>query len=73
MILNVTGTVEAGVEPGCLLLRPTGEDRVYLLIGGDRTVLTAGNKVTVRGYEKRDSMSTCQQGTPFEVIEAKRA
>lgn len=72
-ILSVTGTVEAGVEAGCLLLRPKGDGPVYLLIGGDRTVLTAGSEVTVRGYAKPGLMSTCQQGTPFEVVEAKRA
>ena len=63
--VTVTGAVEAGVEFGCLLLR--APDRTYLLVGGDRSRLQAGAKVTVRGRVEPDVMSTCQQGTPVRV------
>lgn len=58
---TLSGTVVAGVEPNCLLL-----DR-YLLVGGDRSVLKAGAKVTVTGRARPDLLTTCQQGTPFQV------
>ena len=64
---TLTGTVVAGVELNCLLLDG------YLLIGGDRTVLRAGARVTVTGRTDREVMSTCQQGTPFVVTAAKPA
>jgi hypothetical protein len=65
--VTVTGGVEAGVEPGCRLLRTT--DRLYLLIGGDRTRMSAGSRLTVRGQVEPDLMSTCQQGTPLRVLD----
>jgi hypothetical protein len=59
--LTLSGTVMPGVEPNCLLL-----DK-YLLVGGDRAVLKAGAKVTVTGRADPDLLTTCQQGTPFQV------
>lgn len=59
--MTLSGTVEAGVEANCLLLRG------YLLLGGDRTALRAGATVTVTGRVARDLLTTCQQGTPFTV------
>ncbi|MGK5444860.1 hypothetical protein ACSNN7_23955 [Micromonospora sp. URMC 105] len=64
---TITGTVEAGVEPGCLLVGG------YQLIGGPRDVLAVGAKVTVTGQAKPDMMTTCQQGTPFVVESARRS
>jgi hypothetical protein len=58
---TLTGTVVAGVEANCLLLNQ------YLLVGGDRSKLRAGAKVTVTGRARPDLMTTCQQGTPFQV------
>jgi hypothetical protein len=69
--LTVTGTVEAGVEPGCTLLS-TG-DKVYLLVGGDRAVIERSRRLTVVGTPQPDLMSTCQQGVPFRVSEARPA
>ncbi|BCJ58558.1 hypothetical protein Jiend_19800 [Micromonospora endophytica] len=65
--LTLTGRIESGVEPGCLLLDG------YLLLGGPRDVLTAGTTVTVTGQPSPGLMTTCQQGTPFKVASAKRA
>lgn len=61
---TLSGTVRAGVEPGCLLL----DD--YLLVGGPREVIRAGARVTVTGQVRADLMTTCQQGTPFMVQRA---
>jgi hypothetical protein len=66
--MTLTGTVEAGVEAGCLLLRSGGT--TYLLIGGDRTVVKAGATVRVTGAVARDIKSYCMQGTPFQVTAA---
>ncbi|MEV5765834.1 hypothetical protein AB0L34_14880 [Micromonospora sp. NPDC052213] len=63
---TLTGTVTPGVEPNCLLL---GD---YLLIGGPRDVLKPGAKVTVTGRVQPDLLTTCQQGTPFQVDTARR-
>ncbi|MGI5181148.1 hypothetical protein ACQEVZ_33075 [Dactylosporangium sp. CA-152071] len=63
--ITVSGQVVEGVESGCLLLR--APDKTYLLIGGDRAVLQVGKQVTVTGRPTPDLMSTCQQGTPFQV------
>ncbi|MBM0231969.1 hypothetical protein JNW91_08900 [Micromonospora sp. STR1_7] len=64
---SLTGTVTSGVEPNCLLLDG------YLLLGGPRDVLRAGAKVTVTGRVEPGLMTTCQQGTPFQVETARPA
>ena len=61
---TLTGTVQAGVEPGCLLLDG------FLLVGGDRSVIRAGARITVTGEVVADLMTTCQQGTPMRVTSA---
>ncbi|MGC5018498.1 hypothetical protein [Micromonospora sp. DT47] len=64
---TITGTVQPGVEPNCLLIDG------YQLIGGPRDVLAPGARVTVTGRPQPDMMTTCQQGTPFVVESARRA
>lgn len=63
----VAGVVVSGVETGCLVLDTDAED--YLLLGGDHDVLQPGRSVEVRGAPKPDTVTTCQQGVPFEVHE----
>jgi len=63
----LTGTVTAGVEPGCLLLDG------YLLVGGPKDVLRPGARVVVTGEEQPDLMTTCMQGKPFRVQRAQPA
>ncbi|NYT94203.1 hypothetical protein [Salinispora sp. H7-4] len=63
---TLTGTVQAGVEPGCLLLDG------YLLVGGPRAVLTPGASVLVTGKIQPDVVTICQQGIPFLVETASR-
>jgi hypothetical protein len=64
--LTATGTVKAGVEPGCLLLE-ADQDGTYLLVGGEREELRPGARVQVTGKVARDLLSTCQQGVPLVV------
>ena len=64
---RITGTVSAGVEPGCLLLDG------YLLVGGPPDLLRPGVRVTVTGRAQPDLITTCQQGTPFLVETASRS
>ncbi|MGC4809311.1 hypothetical protein ACLQ29_02110 [Micromonospora sp. DT228] len=61
---TITGVVQSGVEPNCVLL---GD---YLLLGGPRDVLTPGARVEVTGRAEPGMMTTCQQGTPFVVSNA---
>jgi len=64
--VTVVGTVAAGVEPGCLLLKaePGGS---FLLVGGERAELRPGRRVAVTGRVDRSLLSTCQQGEPLVV------
>jgi hypothetical protein len=64
--VTVTGTVRAGVEPGCLLLEDQAGGR-FLLVGGERAQLTPGRRVAVTGRIDRGLLSTCQQGEPLVV------
>lgn len=67
--LTITGTVESGVESGCLVIEHDGT--VYGIFGDyDESVVYAGAEVTLRGYPDPTMMSFCQQGTPFVVQEA---
>jgi Protein of unknown function (DUF5818) len=61
-----TGQVEAGTGPGCLLLA-TDQGRTWLLVGGDRSVLTAGARVRVVGEPAPARTGGCQQGEPLRV------
>jgi len=70
--MTLTGMVEMlDIEGGCLVLR-VGPD-TYELTGGDRQVLTPGNRVTVEGRVMQGFASICQVGPIFEVTSARRA
>ncbi|GIF26457.1 hypothetical protein BJ973_005818 [Actinoplanes tereljensis] len=65
---TITGTVEAGVEPNCLLLQD-GKGS-HLLVFDDsamRADVGVGKKFTLTGRSEPGMMSTCQQGIPFIV------
>lgn len=64
-VRTIRGTVSAGVEPNCVLLDG------YLLVGGPRETLRPGARVVVSGRVQADLITTCQQGIPFLVTEAK--
>ncbi|HEX6343252.1 copper chaperone PCu(A)C [Umezawaea sp.] len=65
------GRVEAGVEPGCLVL--TTDSGQFLLLDGDAQVLRPGTEVVVQGEARPGQATTCQQGTPFTVREVRLA
>ena len=69
--VTVTGNVVQGVEPGCMLLQ--ADDKLYLLLGGDRSLIEGSTRLTVKGTPQPDLMTTCQQGLPFQVTEARPA
>ncbi|MEU8661162.1 hypothetical protein [Actinoplanes philippinensis] len=65
---TLTGTVTAGVEPNCLLLKDGSGD--HLLITKDaglKAALQPGAEVTVVGRSEPELMTTCMQGKPFVV------
>jgi hypothetical protein len=64
--ITATGTIVAGIEPGCTVLH-TDQGQNYLLVGGDRGKLREGARVQVHGKLLRDLVSTCQQGLPLQV------
>jgi hypothetical protein len=67
--ITITGTLQEGVEGNCVLLKTP--ERLYQLIGGDRSKLqvSPSAKVTVTGRIAVGMMTTCQQGTPFQVTD----
>ena len=65
---TITGTVEAGVEPNCRLIKD--DKGAHLLVFDDsslRAQAEVGKKITASGRSEPKMMSTCQQGIPFIV------
>jgi len=71
--LTLTGTIEAGVEHGCLVLTDDRTKRRVNLSGGNQDVVKAGATVTVVGVIRGDMLSYCQQGPIFQVVQATAA
>jgi hypothetical protein len=69
--ITITGTPTEGVENGCVVMQ--SGDTLYLLLGGDQTLLTSGRPVAVTGQPNPGLMTTCQQGTPFQVTAVRAA
>ena len=69
--ITLTGIPREGVESGCIVMR-SGEV-LYNLLGGDKQTLMSGRTVVVRGRPTPGLMTTCQQGTPFQVSEVRLA
>jgi hypothetical protein len=65
--MTLIGVVEAGVEEGCKILR-VGQAQ-YQLVGSTDPQIRPGAKLSVRGIANPNLVTTCQQGTPFQVIE----
>ncbi len=68
----LTGTVEAGVEPGCVVLTDPGGAVLANLIGLDTSTTPPGSRVVVTGQFQQDLMTTCQQGKPFQVTSVEK-
>jgi hypothetical protein len=71
-LVTATGTIRAGVEPGCTLL-VADQGPTYLLFGGDRGRLREGMRVQVTGRVRPDLLSICQEGQPLQVTSSKAA
>lgn len=69
--VTVTGTAVAGVEAGCLLLE-TGAETLQL-IGAPPDSVEMGSRLRVTGTRSPELMTTCQQGTPFQVRDVQPA
>ncbi|GAA2795881.1 hypothetical protein [Saccharopolyspora taberi] len=67
--ITVIGTVARGVEQGCYLLRTSG--RPYLLIGDDPDIRDVGARLIVRGDARPGTPTTCMQGIPLYVTDAR--
>ena len=65
------GTVERGVESGCVLLTDDSGGVLANLMGIDPHEWPPGSKVDVTGTFEPDLMTTCQQGTPFRVSQVR--
>ena len=69
---TIRGSMQEGVEAGCLLLK-ADDGKLYLLLGGDRRVIAGGGRLEVVGTAQPGLMTTCQQGTPFMVSSVRAA
>jgi hypothetical protein len=67
--LTLTGRVEQGVEPGCLIMRQ--DSTTYELLGADRGIVRAGAQVVVTGHLVTGIASHCMQGLLFQVTSAR--
>jgi hypothetical protein len=63
---TVVGVVEEGVEHGCMILR--AGDQMYQLVGSADPQIKPGARLSVRGKLNSNLVTTCQQGTPFQVV-----
>ena len=57
--ITVTGTLESGVEAGCVILR--ADDGTQYLLLGCSNYPPAGSRVTVTGYYENNEVSYCMQ------------
>lgn len=72
--LTLSGVVERGVEPGCLVLRSNGKS--YTLLGSTGSSPATGVPlavpVRVTGSVATGMASYCQQGTLIKVVKVSR-
>ncbi|MGB8382625.1 MAG: hypothetical protein WCG47_15500 [Dermatophilaceae bacterium] len=61
-MVTISGVPQTGVEAGCLLLAG------YVLLGGDRVLLSAGRGVNISGHTDPSLTSQCQDG-PLLVVD----
>lgn len=64
---TLNGTVQEGVENGCVVLVDASGAVVANLQGWDLQAHPIDSQVEVTGAFEPDMMTTCQQGTPFEA------
>jgi hypothetical protein len=65
---TISGVVQAGIEPHCLVLRDASGPHVLAFDNASlKSEVTVGAKVTLTGHANPKMMSTCQQGVVFVV------
>lgn len=64
-IITIKGIVNKGVEGGCIILK-TKDNKMYQL-QNIHTELNYPVCLKVSGYELKNNMNICMQGTPFYV------
>lgn len=64
---TLKGTVQEGVENGCVVLVDDSGAVLANLQGWDLRAHPFDSQVEVTGAFETDMMTTCQQGTPFEA------
>ncbi|HEY5881290.1 MAG TPA: hypothetical protein VIU11_20420 [Nakamurella sp.] len=69
-VATLRGTVTEGVESGCIVLVDDSGAAVANLQGWDLQAHPFDSRVEVTGMFETDMMTTCQQGTPFQVQSA---
>ncbi len=67
--VQLVGTVQEGVEAGCVVLVDDQGAVLANLLGRRAATYQFGSKVTVTGRFAEDVMSICQQGKPFMVAD----
>lgn len=65
----VVGTVQSGVEGGCLVL-VTSYGTTYNLLGGTSVVVRPGARLLVHGNLLFGTGTICMQGYPLQVVSA---
>lgn len=68
-VTTVRGTVQAGVEAGCLVM--STPDGMVNLLGAGTGKLRPGMRVEITGSPDDTRLTTCQQGQPFLVTEVR--
>ena len=66
------GTVEAGVEGGCLLVRDTRDHKLYNVLFRDKEKPNAGEEISFSGT-LHDGPTTCMEGIAVDVTAWKPA
>ena len=68
-LVRVTGEIEAGTQPGCLVLN--AEFTKYVLVGGDPAALEGyeedDTEVTVTGQAHAQAPPNCTDGVPLAI------
>lgn len=65
--VTLTGTVEEGVESGCIVLLDDARNLIAQLLGPATSAYPFGSRVQVTGRFVEGLLTTCQQGPPFMV------
>lgn len=70
-LVSVAGTVEDGVEPGCVVL--SDADGAQWTLTGPLRTLPHGVPLTIKGTVTPGLLTTCQQGEPIRVRQVELA